>query len=79
MVVVTVRSQPLKTRERSRRVIDQHDVSKLLRFGHPNVLIVGSDCLADDVIDRLRPFCRCRFTHVTCQDGSRSRQPAVER
>jgi hypothetical protein len=35
---------------------DDHDVADLLRAGHPNVLIVGSEWFADAVIDRLRPW-----------------------
>jgi hypothetical protein len=32
----------------------EHDVLQLLRAGHPNVLIVGSDWFAEAMIDRLR-------------------------
>jgi regulator of sirC expression with transglutaminase-like and TPR domain len=36
-------------------IASECEVIKVVRAGHPNVLIVGSDGGADEVIDRLRP------------------------
>jgi hypothetical protein len=54
---------------------DEQDVVNVLRAGHPNVLIVGSDRSADAVIDRLRP-CFSPPLH-TCDLPGRLALPSI--